>query len=546
MRGAKLRLSAGLWPALIIFVIGAVGWLIYSARPQSAQAGVFELALPEPEFNVAPTAQPEIAIPSPNVNIIEVHILRPQADRIDYGQITAAINGEGAAGVFTIAPTPRGKVLRFELSRLPGFRLVPGRNTVEVFATNQGGRVFYASFVIATTSNRLERFNYQTFAGPNSSQKTPPEIALLEPEGEVVFPAGRRSMEILISGVATAATKVVTVTIGGKPATLQGRPQMRRLGLSNEANRVAFETRYTLAAGTARIPVEAIDAEGVRTQLQIPVRVIAQEQPLGFRGRKYALMVGVSRFKYPNERMPDLKYADKDAHDLYEFLQTPGGGRFAPEDMLLLTNEDATLAKFRQSLSEFVTKPGTDDLLVIFLATHGGPDPMAQQNRYFVLHDTQYQRLADTALPMPDLRNYLQQNIRAKRMLLLVDTCESAGMMADPTIGARGPINNLSNLYLEKLLYREEGRAIITASDVNESSLESAKWGDGHGVFTHFLLEGMRGKADANEDRLVTVGELFRFVRQSVRTETQYNQNPRLLVGDNENLKVATVTTPNR
>jgi hypothetical protein len=118
--------------------------------------------------------------------------------------------------------------------------------------------------------------------------------------------------------------------------------------------------------------------------------------------------------------------------------------------------------------------------------------------------------------------------------------------MADPTVGARGPINNLSNLYLEKLLYREEGRAVITASDVNESSLESSKWGNGHGVFTHFLLEGMRGKADANDDRLVTVGELFRFVRQSVRIETQFNQNPRLLIGENENLKVAAVATPNR
>jgi uncharacterized caspase-like protein len=321
---------------------------------------------------------------------------------------------------------------------------------------------------------------------------------------------------------------------------------MRRLGLPNEANRVAFEALYTLAAGTSRISIEATDAEDSRTQLQIPVRAIAQEPPVGFRGRKYAILVGVSLFKYSNERMRDLKYADKDAHDLYEFLQTSGGGSFATEDMLLLTNEQATLARFRESLSAFVTKPGPDDLLVIFLATHGGPDPMAPQNRYFVLHDTQYQRLADTGLPMPDLRNYLQQNVRAKRMLLLVDTCESAGMMADPTIGARGPINNLSNLYLEKLLYREEGRAVITASDVNESSLESSRWGNGHGVFTHFLLEGMRGKADANDDRLVTVGELFRFVRQSVRVETQFNQNPRLLIGDNENLKVAAVISANR
>jgi uncharacterized caspase-like protein len=179
--------------------------------------------------------------------------------------------------------------------------------------------------------------------------------------------------------------------------------------------------------------------------------------------------------------------------------------------------------------------------LIIFIATHGGPDERAPQNRYFVLHDTDYERLSDTGLPMPDLHNYLQQNVRAKRMMLLVDTCESAAMLADPTVRARGRANNLSNLYLEKLLYREEGRAVITASDVNESSLESSKWGNGHGVFTHFLLEGMRGAADANNDKFVTLGELFRFVRKSVRVETQYNQNPRMLIGTNENLKVAAV-----
>jgi uncharacterized caspase-like protein len=318
--------------------------------------------------------------------------------------------------------------------------------------------------------------------------------------------------------------------------------KIRKLGLPHESNRVSFDLNYTLTAGTRGIPVEAVDTEGNRTQLQIPVRTITQEPPVEFRGRKYALLVGISRFKNQSQWMRNLKYADKDAEDLHEFLRTPGGGRFPPENMLLLTNEHATLSRFREALSEFVAKPGPDDLLVIFLATHGGPDVQAPQNRYFVLHDTEYQRLSDTGLPMPDLQNYLQQSVKSKRLLLLVDTCESAGLLGDPQIRARGPLNNLSNLYLEKLLYREEGRAVITASDVNESSLEGPKWGNGHGVFTHFLLEGMRGKADANNDRLITVGELFRFVRRQVRVETQFNQNPRLLIGTNENLKVAAVT----
>jgi uncharacterized caspase-like protein len=95
------------------------------------------------------------------------------------------------------------------------------------------------------------------------------------------------------------------------------------------------------------------------------------------------------------------------------------------------------------------------------------------------------------------------------------------------------------NLYFEKLLYQEEGRAIITSSDVNEFSRESERWGAGHGVFTYYILEGLKGKANVNEDQLVSVGELFRFVRQKVRLDTEFKQNPRMLVGANENLALS-------
>lgn len=550
MRISIFRAGAGLLPALAISSILLIFWLAdpVSSRNVSelAQTGVFELALPETEFNIAPTKELEIPIPSSNVNLIDIHILSPFADRVDYGQINVAVNGEGAAGIYGINRTERGKVVRIDLGRLPGFRLKPGRNSVEISVNNDRGGTNYSSFVLSTTSNRLKEFNYQTFAGSDQKQKIPPEIALFEPEGEIVFPSGRRSMEVAISGVATAVNKIAKLTIQGTPVNFatRGSTAVRKLGLPNESNSVTFDFRYSLTAQTTSIRIEATDIEGNRTQLQIPVSKTDQSPIAEFRGQKYALLVGISRFRNPNQWMQNLRYADKDATDLHKYLQTAGGGSFAPGNMLLLTNEQATLGKFRQSLSEFVAKPGPDDLLIIFLATHGGPDPLAPQNKYFVLHDTVFDRISDTGLPMPDLQNYLQQNVRAKRMLLLVDTCESAGLLSDPSVRPRGPINNLSNIYLEKLLYGEEGRAIITASDINESSLEGSKWGEGHGVFTYYLLEGMHGKADENSDRLVTVGELFRFVRRQVRIDTKFNQNPRLLIGTNENLKIAAVMNP--
>jgi uncharacterized caspase-like protein len=288
---------------------------------------------------------------------------------------------------------------------------------------------------------------------------------------------------------------------------------------------------------TPQLIVEAVDSVGNRTQLQIPVRAGSQPQPIEFRGGKYALIIGISRYR--DEAIANLQYADVDAKSIYNFLQSPSGGRFSPDNTLLLLNEEATLANVKKALIEFTARAGPEDLLFIFFAGHGSPDPWAPHNLYFLTHDSRVEQLSDTALQMREFQKLLQEKVRARRLVIFVDACHSAGMAAPGQEQARGLRNNLVNLYVEKLLYREEGRAIITSSDVNEISAESPRWGGGHGVFTHFLLEGLRGRADSNGDRMITVGELFRFVRQQVRLETQFRQNPRLLLGTNENLVIA-------
>ena len=201
--------------------------------------------------------------------------------------------------------------------------------------------------------------------------------------------------------------------------------------------------------------------------------------------------------------------------------------------MLLLSNEDATLARIRSALTSFVAKASENDLLLIFFAGHGDGDPKAQQNLYLIVHDTSLDAMPQTALSMPDLRRYVDQNVRSKRLVLLLDACHSAGLSIE---GTRDLGKNLTNQYLQKLLYQDQGRAIITSSDVDEKSHEDSKWGNGHGVFTYYLLEGMRGYADSNEDHVVTVGELYRYVYQNVRQDTARQQNPQKLLGDNENL----------
>jgi uncharacterized caspase-like protein len=65
----------------------------------------------------------------------------------------------------------------------------------------------------------------------------------------------------------------------------------------------------------------------------------------------------------------------------------------------------------------------------------------------------------------------------------------------------------------------------MTAADTNEFSFEDARWG-GHGVFTHFLLEGLDGPGDGNGNGIVTFTEAFDYVSRKVREATEGRQNP--------------------
>jgi uncharacterized caspase-like protein len=47
-----------------------------------------------------------------------------------------------------------------------------------------------------------------------------------------------------------------------------------------------------------------------------------------------------------------------------------------------------------------------------------------------------------------------------------------------------------------------------------------------HGVFTSFLLEGLRGKADTDKDGMITVDEVYRYVSREVPRANGQEQHP--------------------
>lgn len=135
-------------PVVLWSVIGGILLAAGSVRAQNSP--VFQIEIPEAQ--VAATDQPNLSIESTDVKLILVHILRPDADNIDYGQIFPKVNGAAASRISETRPGLNGKVLRINLQTRPGFELLPGGNVIEVQAHDHNGQVLSATFYLHAPS----------------------------------------------------------------------------------------------------------------------------------------------------------------------------------------------------------------------------------------------------------------------------------------------------------------------------------------------------------------------------------------------------------
>ncbi len=239
---------------------------------------------------------------------------------------------------------------------------------------------------------------------------------------------------------------------------------------------------------------------------------------------RWAVIVGISDYKN-NPQIADLKYADRDAQAFYNFLISAQGGAFQPDHIQLLTNEKATVSNLRRALGTFLGRTADKDLVIIFMAGHGAPDPKKWENLYFLTYDADPNSLPNTAYPMWEMETALQRFIKAKRVIVITDACHSAALSGG-MIAMRGQDGYRVSEYMKKLVESREGCTFITASRAGEGSQESEQWGGGHGVFTYFLLEGLKGKADRNRDGFVTIKETYDYLYPKVQRESENGQTP--------------------
>lgn len=245
-------------------------------------------------------------------------------------------------------------------------------------------------------------------------------------------------------------------------------------------------------------------------------------------GRRWAVIIGISN--YNDSRIPGLRYASADAQAFYDWAVSADGGKYAPSRVKLLLDKDATGEKIKAALYVWLKQALAEDVVTIYFAGHGSPEsPDSPDNLFLLPYDTKYDSIATTGFPMWDIETALKRFIKAKKVVMIADACHAGGVGQAYDIARRADRNievNPISAGLQNLSQVGDGICVISASDDKQYSQESKDWGGGHGVFTYFLLKGLKGEADYNKDDKVTLGEIIPYLSEQVRRATKNAQSP--------------------
>ncbi|MEO6693451.1 MAG: caspase family protein, partial [Saprospiraceae bacterium] len=235
----------------------------------------------------------------------------------------------------------------------------------------------------------------------------------------------------------------------------------------------------------------------------------------------WAVVVGVSRY----EHMPSLKYSDDDAYKIYAFLKSPEGGALPDGQIRLLIDEDATRVKILTALNEVCLKADENDVVMMYFSGHG------LEGTFIPVDYDGYQN----ALKHDELRELFNKS-HAKHKVCYADACHSGSLLA-----AKSPFSSELNFFYEALDKSSGGTAFVMSSKSKEYSLEDG--GLRQGIFSHYLIRGLKGEADSNHNNTITIRELFDWVSKNVKEYSGSAQSP-VIAGDyDENMPVGFVRT---
>ncbi len=219
--------------------------------------------------------------------------------------------------------------------------------------------------------------------------------------------------------------------------------------------------------------------------------------PAAAESRRLAIVVGNNA---GGPAMPPLRYAESDAGKMARVLIELGD--VGMDDVMLLQGRkvadlERAIMDARERVGMFKRSPETRTVLIFYFSGHSDGEAI---------------EMGQEKLPYGRLKSMLL-GTGADLRVAIVDACKSgAGFLQKGGKPAEPFTIKLTDTLVAS------GDAFITSSAADESALESSEVMGS--FFTHNLISGLRGAADASGDKLVTLAEAYKYAFDHTVTAT--------------------------
>ena len=216
-------------------------------------------------------------------------------------------------------------------------------------------------------------------------------------------------------------------------------------------------------------------------------------------GKYYAFLVGINHFK---DGIPNLKFCINDVRVLGQTLKDIGYTTKIIHDEL----EDDTLTPLRSNIFEelrnWIQSITPEDTLLVHFSSHG---TLINDKACILTSDSRKRSLEKTVLPVKEVVDVMKSG-RARKLILSLDICHGGVEMGRAILGQEFE-NNVYDL--------AEGFALLAASTAQQVAVDMDE--QGHGLFTYYLINGLRGDADTDNDGRITVEDIRNYILASIR-----------------------------
>lgn len=216
-----------------------------------------------------------------------------------------------------------------------------------------------------------------------------------------------------------------------------------------------------------------------------------------------ALFIGVDE-GLPQERT--LRYAARDAQRMAQVIRELG--TYDKDRLYLLSNPtldriQSTLEEMRGRVKE-LRKSGAQTSVLIYYSGHGSADGLHVRGKRF-----DRERV-----------NALVESLESDLKIVILDACESGDFLR-----RKGGTVLEERQIVKQDRLRSQGTIVLSSSSRGELAQESEDYRGA--VFSHHLINGLRGLADYNGDGQVTLLESFDYARASTRVEEIHGRGER-------------------